>query len=85
MAKRQAKKQQEEEILEPEVLGPDDAMPQGDTPSTELPPSADGRTDTTAVVPVTALQQYVAIPTYRRKKNSGFLRNIARRAAVKRP
>jgi hypothetical protein len=75
MAKRQAKKQQEEEILEPEVLGPDDAMPQGDTPSTELPPSADGRSDT----------RYVAIPTSRRKKNSGFLRNIARRAAVKRP
>ena len=60
MAKRQGKKQQEEEILEPEVLGPDDAMPEGDTPSTELPPSADGRIDTTAVVPVTALQQYLA-------------------------
>jgi len=60
MAKRQTKKQQEEEILEPEVLGPDDAMPEGDTPSTELPPSADGRSDTTAVVPVTALQQYLA-------------------------
>jgi RNA polymerase sigma-32 factor len=60
MAKRQVKKQQEDEILEPEVLGPGDAMPGGDTPSTELPPSADGRTDITAVVPVTALQQYLA-------------------------
>lgn len=60
MAKRQVKKQQEDEILEPEVLGPGDAMPGGDTPSTELPPSADGRTDMTAVVPVTALQQYLA-------------------------
>src|ERR671921_2382640 len=60
MAKRHAKKQQEEDILEPEVLGPADDMPEGDAPATELSPSAEGRSDTTAVVPVTALQQYLA-------------------------
>jgi RNA polymerase sigma-32 factor len=59
MAKRSAKKQ-EEEVLEPEVIGPAEDMPEGDQPATELPPSADGRPDTTAVVPVTALQQYLA-------------------------
>jgi RNA polymerase sigma-32 factor len=58
MAKRRAKKQ-EEEVLEPEVLGPAE-LPEGSSPATELPPSSDGIPDTTAVVPVTALQQYLA-------------------------
>ena len=59
MAKRRAKKQ-ETEVLEPEVLDPADELPEGSTPATELPPAADGRPDTMAVVPVTALQQYLA-------------------------
>ena len=59
MAKRRMKKQ-ETEILEPEVLEPADEMPEGGTPATELSPSAEGHSDTTAVVPVTALQQYLA-------------------------
>jgi len=59
MAKRRAKKQ-DAEILEPEVLGPADDMPEGGAPATELPPSAESKPDTTAVVPVTTLQQYLA-------------------------
>jgi len=59
MAKRRVKKQ-EAEILEPEVLGLDDNQPEAMTPATELPPSGEGKPDTTAVVPVTALQQYLA-------------------------
>ena len=59
MAKRRTKKQ-ETEVLEPEVLGPDDDIPDAETPATELAPSADSKPDTTAVVPVTALQQYLA-------------------------
>ena len=59
MAKRRVKKQ-EPEVLEPEVLGPADDIPEGDIPATELPPSAENKPDTTAVVPVTALQQYLA-------------------------
>ena len=59
MAKRRVKKQ-ETEILEPEVLDPADELPEGNTPATELPPSAESKPDTTAVVPVTALQQYLA-------------------------
>ena len=58
MAKRRTKKQ-EPDILEPEVLGPAEEMP-GDAPATELAPSADTKPNTTAVVPVTALQQYLA-------------------------
>ena len=61
MAKRRVKKQEPEaEVLEPEVLGPADDIPEGDIPATELPPSADSKPNTTAVVPVTALQQYLA-------------------------
>ena len=59
MAKRRAKKQ-ETEILEPEILGPDGDIPEAETPATELAPGADTKPDTTAVVPVTALQQYLA-------------------------
>jgi RNA polymerase sigma-32 factor len=60
MAKRRVKKQ-EAEILEPEVLGPADNMPEGGEPAaTELPPASESKPDTTAVVPVTALQQYLA-------------------------
>src|SRR5690242_18317994 len=71
MAKRRVKKQ-ETEVLEPEVLGPADGlgpaddlrpadgMPDGEAPVTELPPSPETTSDTTAVVPVTALQQYLA-------------------------
>jgi RNA polymerase sigma-32 factor len=59
MAKRRAKKQ-ETEVLEPEVLGPDDDSREPETPATELAPGADTKPDTTAVVPVTALQQYLA-------------------------
>ena len=58
MAKRKVKR--EEEILEPEVLGPAEEVLGQSTPSTELSPSAEGQADTTAVVPVTALQQYLA-------------------------
>ena len=59
MAKRRVKKQ-ESEILEPEVLGPEDAVPPVSAPATEAGPSAEVKPDTTAVVPVTALQQYLA-------------------------
>lgn len=59
MVKRRVKKQ-ETEILEPEVLDPADELPEGNTPATELSPSAESKPDTTAVVPVTALQQYLA-------------------------
>jgi len=58
MAKRTKKR--EEEILEPEVLGPAEEVLGQSTPATELSPSAEGQADTTAVVPVTALQQYLA-------------------------
>lgn len=59
MVKRRVKKQ-ESEILEPEVLGPEDAVPPLSAQATEAAPSAEVKTDTTAVVPVTALQQYLA-------------------------
>jgi RNA polymerase sigma-32 factor len=59
MAKRNPKKQKEE-ILEPEVLGPTDDKPEDRTRATELSAPAESRPDTTAVVPVTALQQYLA-------------------------
>src|ERR1043165_4130487 len=60
MVKRRVKKQ-EAEILEPEVLGPADNMPEGgEAAATELPPASESKPDTTAVVPVTALQQYLA-------------------------
>jgi RNA polymerase sigma-32 factor len=59
MVKRRVKKQ-ESEILEPEVLGPEDAVPPASAPATEAAPSAEVKPDTTAVVPVTALQQYLA-------------------------
>ena len=58
MAKRRTKKH-ETEVLEPEVLDPADELPEGGTPATELPPT-DSHADTMAVVPVTALQQYLA-------------------------
>src|SRR5215471_10140848 len=49
-----------EKLLEPEVLGPSDDELDKSAPATELPPLAEGQADTTAVVPVTALQQYLA-------------------------
>jgi RNA polymerase sigma-32 factor len=58
MAKRS--KKQKEDILEPEVLGPSDEAPDKSMPALELSPSAETQTDTMAVVPVTALQQYLA-------------------------
>ncbi|HKY71685.1 MAG TPA: RNA polymerase factor sigma-32 [Nitrospira sp.] len=59
MTKRRVKKK-ESEILEPEVLGPEEEIPDVSAPVTEVAPSADVKPDTTAVVPVTALQQYLA-------------------------
>jgi RNA polymerase sigma-32 factor len=54
----------EDEILEPEVLGPSDEELSNAPPVMELSPAPDpghgAPTDTTAVVPVTALQQYLA-------------------------
>jgi RNA polymerase sigma-32 factor len=54
----------EDEILEPEVLGPSDEELSNAPPVMELSPAPDPDhstpTDTTAVVPVTALQQYLA-------------------------
>ena len=58
MAKRS--KKQKEDVLEPEVLGPSDEAPGKSMPALELSPSAESQTDTMAVVPVTALQQYLA-------------------------
>ena len=58
MAKRS--KKQKEDVLEPEVLGPSDEAPAKSKPALELSPSAESQTDTMAVVPVTALQQYLA-------------------------
>ena len=58
MAKRS--KKQKEYILEPDVLGPSDEAPDKSMPALELSPSAETQTDTMAVVPVTALQQYLA-------------------------
>jgi RNA polymerase sigma-32 factor len=58
MAKRRNKEQ--EKLLEPEILGPSDDEVDKSPPAMELPPSAEGQADTTAVVPVTALQQYLA-------------------------
>lgn len=58
MAKRS--KKQKEDVLEPEVLGPSDEAPAKSKPALELSPSAETQTDTMAVVPVTALQQYLA-------------------------
>ena len=60
MAKRSAKKRTDE-VLEPEILGPSDEMPVSTSPpAMELGPTPEGQADTTAVVPVTALQQYLA-------------------------
>lgn len=54
----------EDEILEPEVLGPSDEELSNAPPVMELSPAPEpghgAPTDTTAVVPVTALQQYLA-------------------------
>jgi len=58
MAKK--RKNEQEKLLEPEVLGPSDDEVDKSAPAMELPPSAEGQADTTAVVPVTALQQYLA-------------------------
>ena len=58
MAKRS--KKQKDDVLEPEVLGPSDEAPDKSMPALELSPSAETQTDTMAVVPVTALQQYLA-------------------------
>lgn len=52
---------QKDELLEPEVLGPSDEELAASTPATELSPAEGAQpADTTAVVPVTALQQYLA-------------------------
>lgn len=58
MAKRHEKRK--EKVLEPEVLGPSDEVPDERMPALEVSPSAEGQADTTAVVPVTALQHYLA-------------------------
>ena len=58
MAKKRNNEQ--EKLLEPEILGPSDDELDKSAPAMELPPSAEGQADTTAVVPVTALQQYLA-------------------------
>ena len=58
MAKKRNNEQ--EKLLEPEILGPSDDEVAKSAPAMELPPSAEGQADTTAVVPVTALQQYLA-------------------------
>src|SRR5580765_7787025 len=58
MAKHDDEKQ--EELLEPEVLGPSDEEVKAPTPAMEIGPAGHSRTDQTAVVPVTALQQYLA-------------------------
>ncbi|MGQ0665528.1 MAG: sigma-70 family RNA polymerase sigma factor [Nitrospiraceae bacterium] len=54
----------DEQTVEPEILDPSDEEPTERPPATELsPPSEHGRNspaDSTAVVPVTALQQYLA-------------------------
>lgn len=58
MAKRHEKRK--EKVLEPEVLGPSNEVPDEPVPALELSSSEEGKADTTAVVPVTALQQYLA-------------------------
>lgn len=58
MAKRHEKRK--EKVLEPEVLGPSNEVPDEPMPALELSSSEEGKADTTAVVPVTALQQYLA-------------------------
>lgn len=58
MAKRHEKRK--EKVLEPEVLGPSNEVPDEPMPALELSSSEEGKVDTTAVVPVTALQQYLA-------------------------
>ena len=54
----------EDHVLEPEVLGPSDEELNNLPPGLELSPAPDpgssAQADTTAVVPVTALQQYLA-------------------------
>lgn len=55
--------EQEEELLEPEVLDPSDDEIATEDPAMELGPAAAGGdppADSTAVVPVTTLQQYLA-------------------------
>src|SRR5207344_875001 len=52
--------EQQEELLEPEVLGPSDEEVKAPTPAMEIGIAGHSRTDQTAVVPVTALQQYLA-------------------------
>lgn len=58
MAKRHEKRK--EKVLEPEVLGPSNEVPDEPMPALELSSSEEGKAETTAVVPVTALQQYLA-------------------------
>ena len=58
MAKRND--EQKEELLEPEVLGPSDKELEAPPPVMEFSQAGTSRTDQTAVVPVTALQQYLA-------------------------
>ena len=58
MAKRHEKRK--EKVLEPEVLGPSNEVPDEPMPALDLSSSEEGKVDTTAVVPVTALQQYLA-------------------------
>src|SRR5690349_19980758 len=58
MAKRHEKRK--EKVLEPEVIGPSNEVPDEPMPALELSSSEEGKADTTAVVPVTALQQYLA-------------------------
>ena len=58
MTKRHEKRK--EKVLEPEVLGPSNEVPDEPVPALELSSSEEGKADTTAVVPVTALQQYLA-------------------------
>jgi len=50
----------DEELLEPEILGPSDEELGEHEPAMELSPGAEPPSDATAVVPVTALQQYLA-------------------------
>jgi RNA polymerase sigma-32 factor len=52
--------EQGEQLLEPEVLGPSDEELHAPSPAMEFSPTRDCSTDQTAVVPVTALQQYLA-------------------------
>jgi len=50
----------DKELLEPEILGPSDKDLHDHQPSIELGPQAENPSDATAVVPITALQHYLA-------------------------